>query len=688
MVAPIRYLSRRQQEQKIGILQSTEEEKVLEVIGRVGIGTTIFDAEYNLDVRGDANISGILSVGQIISDAGNTFSDLTITGIATFQSDVIIGGGLTVTGVSTFASDLDINASVDISNNLTVDGLSDLDELNVSGLSTFASDLDINASVDISNNLTVDGLSDLDELNVSGLSTFASLIDANNGIDASSVKVEDLTENRVVIAGVGGELEDDANFTFDGSQLVVGAALNVTGVSTFQGNVNLGGELHGPELFIIDPAAVGDNTGAVRIKGDLYVDGTEFIVNSTTIELADYRVGIATTLGTNLLLDGAGISIGDTNIEKTFTYNNTTNTLESSIGLGVTVGGEFKTGSDSVLNRTTLGPTVVNSSLTSVGTLIGLDVNGQTELDDLNVSGGLNVSGIATITTIDATNATIDNLTFTSGTAITSVDTDLTTVSGSDDTLASAKAIKTYVDSQVTAQDLDFAGDSGTGAVDLDSEVLTIQGTTNEIETVGLGNTLTIGLPDNVSITDSLTVGSATTISSSGIVAGIITGTLDNTLTLATSGNGISGSTTYNNSSPSTFTVTSNATSANTADTIVYRDSSGNFSAGTITADLTGVASTATKLETVRDFSVSGDVATSSGVSFDGTANVDLAVTLSNTFSANTSGIITSTGGFVGDITGDLTGVASTATQLETARDFSITGSFVTASAVSFDGTG
>ena len=53
----------------------------------------------------------------------------------------------------------------------------------------------------------------------------------------------------------------------------------------------------------------------------------------------------------------------------------------------------------------------------------------------------------------------------------------------------------------------------------------------------------------------------------------------------ATSGNGISGSV---NSEGGTFTVTSNATDANTGSTIVFRDASGNFSAGTITADLTG----------------------------------------------------------------------------------------------------
>ena len=66
---------------------------------------------------------------------------------------------------------------------------------------------------------------------------------------------------------------------------------------------------------------------------------------------------------------------------------------------------------------------------------------------------------------------TLDGLVIGSATSITDVDTDLTSVSGSDDTLASAKAIKTYVDAQVTASDLDFTGDSGgSQSVDLDSQ--------------------------------------------------------------------------------------------------------------------------------------------------------------------------------------------------------------------------
>ena len=80
------------------------------------------------------------------------------------------------------------------------------------------------------------------------------------------------------------------------------------------------------------------------------------------------------------------------------------------------------------------------------------------------------------------------------------------------------------------------------------------------------------------------------------------------------------------------------ATSANTASAIVARDASGNFTAGTITANLTGNvtgnvsgsagsatgnAATATALQTARNFQLTGDVE-ASAVSFDGTGNVSL----------------------------------------------------------------
>jgi len=79
-----------------------------------------------------------------------------------------------------------------------------------------------------------------------------------------------------------------------------------------------------------------------------------------------------------------------------------------------------------------------------------------------------------------------------------------------------------------------------------------------------------------------------------GTISGIALGNNLNTLTMNVSGTGLSGSNTYNGSGAATFTVTSNATNANTASTIVARDASGNFSAGTITATLSGAATSAT----------------------------------------------------------------------------------------------
>jgi len=98
----------------------------------------------------------------------------------------------------------------------------------------------------------------------------------------------------------------------------------------------------------------------------------------------------------------------------------------------------------------------------------------------------------------------------------------------------SQQSTKAYVDAQVTAQDLDFAGDSGTGAIDLDSDTLNITGTANQIVTAvpGSGNILNISLPDNVTIAGNLTVaGTQTTVSSTTIEVA------DPLLFLATSNN-------------------------------------------------------------------------------------------------------------------------------------------------------
>lgn len=78
------------------------------------------------------------------------------------------------------------------------------------------------------------------------------------------------------------------------------------------------------------------------------------------------------------------------------------------------------------------------------------------------------------------------------------------------------------------------------------------------------------------------------------------------------------------------ITITSNATDAATAGTVVARDASGNFSANTITAAVNGNASSATVLKDSRNFSISGDVV-ADPEAFNGAGNVVLATQLTAT---------------------------------------------------------
>ena len=140
-----------------------------------------------------------------------------------------------------------------------------------------------------------------------------------------------------------------------------------------------------------------------------------------------------------------------------------------------------------------------NLNVTGVGTFAeldvgtgGIDVDGHTELDTLNVSIA------ATTASLTLANA---------GVAVTAILDEDGLTSNRDDALATQQSIKAYVDSQVPAQDLDIQGDTGGAlSIDLDSETLTIAGTTNEIETSGSGNTIAVGLPNDVTISNDLTV--------------------------------------------------------------------------------------------------------------------------------------------------------------------------------------
>lgn len=83
-------------------------------------------------------------------------------------------------------------------------------------------------------------------------------------------------------------------------------------------NVN---SLTGPATLVIDPAAVGDNTGTVRIAGSLQVDGTTTTVNSTNLSVADLNITVADGAANAAAADGAGLTVDGASA--TLTYNAT-----------------------------------------------------------------------------------------------------------------------------------------------------------------------------------------------------------------------------------------------------------------------------------------------------------------------------------------------------------------------------
>jgi hypothetical protein len=164
------------------------------------------------------------------------------------------------------------------------------------------------------------------------------------------------------------------------------------------------------------------------------------------------------TLDANLDVNNFAITTGVTNGNVTITPNGTGN-----INLGsITVNGSQISSNDST--QITLA-------------------------DNIQTTGTINVTGAATLAT---------SLTLASGATVTGILDEDNLGTDSATQLATQQSIKAYVDSQVTAQDLDFtADDSTTNSIDLDSEVMQFSGGTG-ITTSATGNTVTTAIDSTV----------------------------------------------------------------------------------------------------------------------------------------------------------------------------------------------
>jgi len=129
----------------------------------------------------------------------------------------------------------------------------------------------------------------------------AQLVDSNGQLNTGKIPNDYITSDHVADNTITSAMLH-TGFTVSASNL------GTTLTPTF-GNITTTGYIAGPATFTIDPAAVGDNTGTVVIAGNLQVDGTTTTINSTTMEVDDLNITLASGAANAAAADGAGITV-------------------------------------------------------------------------------------------------------------------------------------------------------------------------------------------------------------------------------------------------------------------------------------------------------------------------------------------------------------------------------------------
>lgn len=310
-------------------------------------GSGALSAGGALDIAGAAAIGDKLTVeanGMAVTGAVGMSSTLDVAGVATFAADVTasaglqvaqeadLNGSLDVAGIATFAADVTASAGLQVAQEADLNG-----SLDVAGIATFAADVTASAGLQVAQEADLNGA-----LTVAGVAQFASDITASAGLHidggavANSMIVEDLTDNRVVFAGTGGELEDSARLTFDGTSLAVsssgGIDLNQGDLEVAAGNISGSANLSaGGQLTV---AGASDLNGALNVEGAVVMQSTIQVASNADLngELdvqgdANFQAHI--TGAANLQLAGSGSIGGDLTISGNLTVAGSTTTVNT-----------------------------------------------------------------------------------------------------------------------------------------------------------------------------------------------------------------------------------------------------------------------------------------------------------------------------------------------------------------------
>ena len=222
-------------------------------------------------------------------------------------------------------------------------------------------------------------------IDLGGNTVTGSLAEFNTALQSASFTTlagsETLTNK--TISGSSNTLSNIANGSLTNSSVTVSDGSNTSPVA-------LGGTL--TFSATANETTVVENAGTVTIglpddvtiAGNLTVSGTQTILNTSTLQVEDKNIEIAKVSSpSDTTADGAGITIKGAT-DKTIIWDNANDNLTSNQDWNIASGKSFKINNAVVLNATTLGSSVVGSSLTSVGTLTSLTIAGAVTLNATN----------------------------------------------------------------------------------------------------------------------------------------------------------------------------------------------------------------------------------------------------------------------------------------------------------------
>ena len=350
------------------------------------------------------------------------------------------------------------------------------------------------------------------------MATWKKVIVSGSAGEFTSVTSSVLTNDQLLIAGVGGAIED-SGISYNGSNVALGSStITSTGTTSilsgsfsgsFEGD---GSNLTGVVAAIPNSLLLGDG-----LAGGTF-DGQAAATASVDTGSAHFEEGVRKQISVADTTGAAGIDLS---------YNQTTGEISgslvnSSVTLGTTVVDLGAT--ETTLDGLTLTDAEATGSFT--GSFTGTFV-GTTDLPDLTSGTGISTftydgSTTATVAVSGAAQLTNNIVTKWDSAAGKFVDSSLTDngsvisgVSSLQLSGASSSLTGSFTGSFIgdgsgltgLATTLDVSASNGSGiSIDLLTQDLTITGTANEIVTSAAGTTLTIGLPDDVIITQDLTV--------------------------------------------------------------------------------------------------------------------------------------------------------------------------------------